>query len=95
MEYHIMVFQTLCKDFALPVIWRSCFLWLEMRNTVGASLLAKAVDQPTSPATETLLSRAGSLPHWICGGFGLFGEGDAFDDFQVIPGQAGVFQRRA
>jgi hypothetical protein len=22
MEYHIMVFQTLCKHFALPVIWR-------------------------------------------------------------------------
>ncbi len=25
MEYHIMVFQTLCKHFALPVIWRIWF----------------------------------------------------------------------
>jgi hypothetical protein len=25
MEYHIMVFQTLCKHFALPVIWRLSF----------------------------------------------------------------------
>jgi hypothetical protein len=25
MEYHIMVFQTLCKHFALPVIWPGGF----------------------------------------------------------------------
>jgi hypothetical protein len=94
MEYHIMVFQTLCKHFALPVIWRICFLWLEIRNTVGASLLAKAVDHPTSPATEPLLSRAGSLPHWICGGLALFGERNALDYFEVIASQARIFQRR-
>ena len=29
MEYHIMVFQTLCKHFALPVIWRLVVFSLE------------------------------------------------------------------
>ncbi|RRW57783.1 hypothetical protein EGJ55_05020 [Pseudomonas moraviensis] len=33
-------------------------------TNVGASLLAKAVGQPTSSLTDTPSSRAGSLPHF-------------------------------
>ncbi|PNB72974.1 hypothetical protein C1X64_17335 [Pseudomonas sp. GW456-E7] len=35
---------------------------------MGASLLAKAVDQSTFMSTDTALSRAGSLPHVFCCG---------------------------
>jgi len=47
MEYHIMVFQTLCKHFAVPAISQK---WIfggsedcpATQSPVGASLLAKA-----------------------------------------------------
>ncbi|PTS98869.1 hypothetical protein DBR24_13670 [Pseudomonas sp. HMWF006] len=36
------------------------------QKNVGASLLAKAVDQPTWLSTDTPFSRAGSLPQGYC-----------------------------
>ncbi|QHC93122.1 hypothetical protein PkoCFBP13504_17975 [Pseudomonas koreensis] len=36
------------------------------KTNVGASLLAKAVDQPTFLSTDTPSSRAGSLPQGYC-----------------------------
>jgi hypothetical protein len=48
MEYHIMVFQTLCKHFAVPAISQKWFFSGSdycpvTQSHVGASLLAKAV----------------------------------------------------
>src|SRR5690606_28520783 len=74
MEYHIMVFQTLCKHFALPVIWRICFfdefrtMDLKCKTLVGASLLAKRwIIQHSSRLTHRFREQARSHMGFVLG----------------------------
>ncbi|TPG81148.1 hypothetical protein EAH74_21820 [Pseudomonas mandelii] len=53
-------------------LWKVCEKSIDHhKTTVGASLLAKAVDQPTLMLTDTAHSRAGSLPQGNSGAYGL------------------------
>ncbi|QBR32560.1 hypothetical protein E3Z29_19520 [Pseudomonas sp. S150] len=43
-----------------------CLAFVAGTQPVGASLLAKTVDQSTSEVADLAYSRAGSLPLWFC-----------------------------